>query len=72
MVLHSLGLFDLLQRGVRELFSIYYNYRVGSERDTTGILMWSEVFPFKSKGKDVVVAIMDTQVGTTFYFVAFV
>ncbi len=36
--------------------------RGGSERDTTGILMWSEVFPFKSKGKDVVVAIMDTQV----------
>merc|ERR1719186_1265800 len=31
------------------------------ERDTTGILMWSEVFPIKSRGKDVVVAIMDTQ-----------
>lgn len=38
-----------------------FHWRGGSERDTTGILMWSEVFPFKSKGKDVVVAIMDTQ-----------
>jgi len=38
-----------------------FTWRGGSERDTTGILMWSEVFPFKSKGKEVVVAIMDTQ-----------
>jgi len=38
-----------------------FHWRGGMERDTTGILMWSEVFPIKSRGKDVVVAIMDTQ-----------
>jgi len=38
-----------------------FHWRGGMERDTTGILMWSEVFPIRSRGKDVVVAIMDTQ-----------
>ena len=37
--------------------------RGGSERDTTGILMWSEVFLVKTPfGKEVAVALMDTQV----------
>ncbi|XP_023340879.1 atlastin isoform X1 [Eurytemora carolleeae] len=36
--------------------------RGGSERDTTGILMWSEVFLVKTPfGKEVAVALMDTQ-----------
>jgi len=39
-----------------------FNWRGGAERDTTGILMWSEVFEVKLPcGKDVAVVLMDTQ-----------
>jgi len=39
-----------------------FHWRGGSERDTTGILMWSEVFPTRTaKGQDVVIALVDTQ-----------
>ena len=39
-----------------------FHWRGGSERDTTGILMWSEVFEAKTKsGKDVAIVLMDTQ-----------
>jgi len=39
-----------------------FHWRGGSERDTTGILMWSEVFPVRTPdGKEVVIALIDTQ-----------
>ena len=39
-----------------------FHWRGGAERDTTGILMWSEVFEVKlPSGKDVAVVLMDTQ-----------
>ena len=39
-----------------------FHWRGGAERDTTGILMWSEVFEVKlPNGKDVAVVLMDTQ-----------
>lgn len=39
-----------------------FSWRGGSERDTTGILIWSEPFILKDrKGDDVVVLLMDTQ-----------
>jgi len=39
-----------------------FSWRGGSERDTTGILMWSEPFIFKlDNGKDVAIVLMDTQ-----------
>jgi atlastin len=39
-----------------------FHWRGGSERDTTGILMWSEVFLVKTlAGKEVAVALVDTQ-----------
>ena len=39
-----------------------FHWRGGSERDTTGILMWSEVFEAQTKkGKDVAILLMDTQ-----------
>jgi hypothetical protein len=39
-----------------------FSWRGGSERDTTGILIWSEPFIIKDrKGDDVVVLLMDTQ-----------
>jgi len=39
-----------------------FHWRGGSERDTTGILMWSEVFIVKTGyGKEVAVALVDTQ-----------
>jgi len=39
-----------------------FHWRGGSERDTTGILMWSEVFPVRTpQGKDIVIALVDTQ-----------
>ena len=35
----------------------------GSERDTTGILIWSKVFTMRTEsGQDVAVVLMDTQV----------
>jgi atlastin len=39
-----------------------FHWRGGSERDTTGILMWSKVFVVKTpRGKEVAVVLMDTQ-----------
>jgi len=39
-----------------------FHWRGGSERDTTGILMWSKVFVVKtSRRKEVAVVLMDTQ-----------
>lgn len=39
-----------------------FHWRGGADRDTTGILMWSEVFEVKTgTGKDVAVVLMDTQ-----------
>lgn len=39
-----------------------FSWRGGSERDTTGILMWSEPFVYKlDNGKEVAVLLMDTQ-----------
>jgi len=39
-----------------------FHWRGGSERDTTGILIWSEVFTAHTrKGKKVAIVIMDTQ-----------
>ncbi|GFN99090.1 Atlastin-3, partial [Plakobranchus ocellatus] len=39
-----------------------FSWRGGSERDTTGILMWSEPFIVKNRsGEEVVVLLMDTQ-----------
>ena len=39
-----------------------FSWRGGSERDTTGILMWSEPFIYKLEdGKEVAVVLMDTQ-----------
>lgn len=40
-----------------------FPWRGGAERDTTGILMWSEPFPVKlpESGEEVVVLLMDTQ-----------
>ncbi len=39
-----------------------FHWRGGADRDTTGILMWSEVFEVKlPNGKDVAVVLMDTQ-----------
>lgn len=39
-----------------------FSWRGGCQRDTTGILMWSEPFIIKNeKGKDVAVILMDTQ-----------
>jgi len=39
-----------------------FHWRGGSERDTTGILMWSEVFEAKTNsGKEVAIVLMDTQ-----------
>ena len=39
-----------------------FHWRGGSERDTTGILMWSKVFEAKTKsGKEVAIILMDTQ-----------
>lgn len=39
-----------------------FPWRGGSERDTTGILVWSEVFPITlTNGEEVVVLLMDTQ-----------
>lgn len=39
-----------------------FSWRGGSERDTTGILMWSEPFVIKlDDGSDVAVVLMDTQ-----------
>ena len=39
-----------------------FHWRGGAERDTTGILMWSQVFEVKlPSGKDVAVVLMDTQ-----------
>ncbi len=39
-----------------------FHWRGGAERDTTGILMWSQVFELKMpNGKDVAVVLMDTQ-----------
>ena len=39
-----------------------FHWRGGSERDTTGILIWSEVFTVHTrKGKKVAFVIMDTQ-----------
>ena len=39
-----------------------FSWRGGSERDTTGILMWSKVFPATlSNGEKVAVILMDTQ-----------
>ncbi len=39
-----------------------FSWRGGSERDTTGILMWSEPFVIKlDNGSNVAVVLMDTQ-----------
>ena len=39
-----------------------FHWRGGSERGTTGILMWSQVFEARTKkGKDVAIVLMDTQ-----------
>ena len=39
-----------------------FHWRGGSERDTTGILIWSEVFTAHTrKGKQVAIVLMDTQ-----------
>ncbi|XP_015926746.1 atlastin-2 [Parasteatoda tepidariorum] len=39
-----------------------FSWRGGSERDTTGILVWSKVFPLKlESGEEVAVLLMDTQ-----------
>ena len=39
-----------------------FHWRGGSERDTTGILIWSEVFTAHTrKGKKVAIVLMDTQ-----------
>ena len=39
-----------------------FSWRGGSERDTTGILMWSEPFCFKlDNGKEFAIILMDTQ-----------
>jgi atlastin len=39
-----------------------FSWRGGSERDTTGILMWSEPFVVKlDNGSDVAIVLMDTQ-----------
>ena len=40
-----------------------FHWRGGCQRDTTGILMWSKVYTVKtSKGKEVAVVLVDTQV----------
>ena len=47
----------------RRFLKALFACRGGSERDTTGILMWSEVFPVRTPdGKEVVIALIDTQV----------
>ena len=39
-----------------------FSWRGGSERDTTGILMWSEPFVIKTDdGKELAIVLMDTQ-----------
>lgn len=39
-----------------------FHWRGGADRDTTGILVWSEVFEMKKKnGQQVAVLLMDTQ-----------
>ena len=39
-----------------------FHWRGGAERDTTGILIWSEVFTTKTKqGKELAIILMDTQ-----------
>ena len=39
-----------------------FHWRGGSERDTTGILIWSEVFTAHTRrGKKVAIVLMDTQ-----------
>lgn len=38
-----------------------FHWKGGSERDTTGILMWSEPFLIKRSNEDIAVLLMDTQ-----------
>jgi atlastin len=41
-----------------------FSWRGGAERDTTGILLWSEVFKVNlPSGEKIAVLLMDTQVG---------
>lgn len=47
-----------------------FSWRGGSERDTTGILLWSEPFKLKlTSGEEVVVILMDTQVYFFIYII---
>lgn len=40
-----------------------FSWRGGAERDTTGILLWSQVYKVKTpSGEEVAVILMDTQV----------
>ena len=39
-----------------------YDFRGGSKRETTGILMWSKVYTLHTNDKEVAVVLLDTQV----------
>ena len=46
-----------------------FSWRGGAERDTTGILLWSQVFRVKTpNGEEIAVLLMDTQVSSSTNF----
>lgn len=45
-----------------------FSWRGGAERDTTGILMWSDIFLHDSKDQKLAIILMDTQGTCTFSY----